>query len=800
MTNDEIRKGVLRASLVMPARSFVLWLAASFTVCATAFAFQPAEEQVTIDETPPRIIDDEAYDEIVLNDEEGTVIKIRPIDLPKRRPIDPKSKRKVEKLIVRQVEDPTEDYEVRWGDIAEVRLYEYMVLEKARELVREGKENPAKFDEAYDYFQFLKEKYPNIEGLTAALGDYLYEDAGYWHRQEKFENAYALLNQLYEVDPNYAKLPAALGATTQKLAEPYLAADDYPAARRLIGRLAKKFPQNAVVTKFHEQWADEARQLIAAGREQIAAGQPRQAWEKAQRVLFIWPRLTEAKKFFDDIYAAWPRIIVGVTAPPPPVEQPRLVSWSARRDGRLLHRLLLEFTGPGAEGGEYACPFGEVERTDIGRRLIFRLKRDVKAAADGDHLTGYDVARQLSALADPRQPGFEPTWADLFGGVSVQDVFQVDAELRWSYVQPLALLETPVAPRKAGASSDAIGPYSMDEVKPTEASFLSNASYFGSQPGQPKEIVERYLPTSSDCWTAMERGRVHLLDRLAPWEIERYRSNREFVVDSYALPTIHCLAPNMDRPFMQHRCYRRALAYGIDRELVLKHHLLRDQPLAGCSLVSGPFPIGNGFDDPLRYAYNTQVEQRQRNPRLAIALSQVALHDLNEAAKKRGEAELKECPKIVIAHPANDIAREACKGIQRHLRSLKFTVELRELGPGISLPTDKEYDLVFLEIAAQEPLVDAARLLGPEGILGQASPYMTQALVQLARSTNWQEARLILQRIHQLTADEAAIIPLWQFPEHFAYHKSLKGIGAKPVLLYQNVESWQGSVRVPAED
>jgi hypothetical protein len=228
--------------------------------------------------------------------------------------------------------------------------------------------------------------------------------------------------------------------------------------------------------------------------------------------------------------------------------------------------------------------------------------------------------------------------------------------------------------------------------------------------------------------------------------------------------------------------------------------VLRDQSLAGCQLVSGPFPIGTGFDDPLRYAYNSQVEKRERNPRLAIALSQVALHDLSEAAKKRGEPEVKDFPKIVMAHPANDIAREACKGIQRHIQALKLTVELRELEPGITLPTDKNYDLVFLELTAQEPLVDAARLLGPEGLLGHASPYMTLALVQLAKATNWQEARQILQRVHQLAADDVAIIPLWQIPEHFAYHRSLKGIDAKPVLLYQSVEHWQGAVRVPSEE
>ncbi|MGH7136281.1 MAG: ABC transporter substrate-binding protein, partial [Pirellulales bacterium] len=653
------------------------------TICLVlplpAFAFQqaenpPADAAVTIDESAQRIFEGEAFDEIVLDDE--TVERVRPIALASRRPVDPKSHRKSEILKIRKIDDPTDEWEIKWGEIVEVRLFEYMVLDQARELVAQGKDDPAKFDQVYDYFEFLKQNYPNVEGLTAALADYLYEDAKHWQRLGKYESALALLNELYDVDPQYGKLPVALGATTEKLLEPFLAADDYPAARRMIARLAKKFPNNATITKFHQKWADEARQWIAKGREQIAAGNPREAWDAAQRVLYVWPRLPEAKKFFDDIYAAWPRVVVGVTSPLPPVEEPRLASWGARRDGRLLHRLLLEFSGAGAEGGQYVCPFGIVERTDIGRRLIFRLKRDIKSSDDGLPLTGYDVARQLLLLGDTRQASFEPTWADLFGGVSVQDVYQVDTELRWSYVQPLALLETPVAPLKSGSAPDAIGPYTFAESKGGETHFLAKPGYFAAQQGQAKEVVERYVASAAEAWAALERGRVQLIDRLAPWEIERYRANRDFVVEPYALPTIHCLAPNQERPFMQHRCFRRALAYAIDRELVLDHHVLRDQKLPGSQLVSGPFPAGSGFDDPLRYAYNADVEQRQRNPRLAIALSQVALHDVNEAAKKRGEAEFKECPKIVLAHPANDIAREACKGIQRHIQALKFKVEL----------------------------------------------------------------------------------------------------------------------------
>ncbi|HQU46686.1 MAG: hypothetical protein B7Z73_12735, partial [Planctomycetia bacterium 21-64-5] len=657
---------------------------ATLTLARLVSAQQPDEP--AIDEAKLRIFEDEPYDEIILNDVDRTIVRVRPLELEVRRPPDPSTHKKGQKIKVRQIDDPTEDYEVKWGDISEVRLFEYMVLDEARELVRAGKDDPAKFDEAYDYFEFLKHTAPKLEGLNAALADYLYEDAGSWHRRGKYENALALLNELWEVDPQYSKLPSALGSTTQKLMEPYLARDDYPAARRMLARLAKKFPTNSVVVKFHEQWTSKARQIIAEGRERIAAGEPLKAWDLAQRVLYVWPRSPEAKTFFEDLYAAWPRIVVGVTSPLGPTEQPRLASWADRRDGRLLQRLLLEFTGKGAEGGQYACPFGEVERTDIGRRLIFRLKRDIRSTAGGPHLTGYDVARQLMVLCGPAQARFEPTWAELFGGVSVQDVYQVDVDLRWSYVQPLALLETPVTPLQTAGAPANIGPYLRGESAAGMVHFVANPAYFAAQDGQPKEIVEKYLANSAAAWTALERGQVQLVDRLSPWEVERYRANHDFVVEQYALPTMHMLVPNLQKPFMKHRCFRRAMAYAIDRDVVLKHHVLRDGPTAGCQLISGPFPIGNSFEDPLRYAYNSEVAQRERNPRLALALAQVALHDLAEAAKKRGEPDVKAFPKLVLAHPANDVAREACKGIQRHIQVLKFTVELRELEPGFYLP------------------------------------------------------------------------------------------------------------------
>ena len=98
-----------------------------------------------------------------------------------------------------------------------------------------------------------------------------------------------------------------------------------------------------------------------------------------------------------------------------------------------------------------------------------------------------------------------------------------------------------------------------------------------------------------------------------------------------------------------------------------------------------------------------------------------------------------------------------------------------------------------------EPLVDAPRLLGEDGLAAGCSPYMSLALRQLRQAADWQQVRKILHRIDRLVHDEVAVVPLWQLTEHFAYHKSLQGVGTRPATLYQNVEHWQRAFQYPAE-
>ena len=741
----------------------------------------------------------EPYDEIVLNDADGTVVEVLPLELPDRKEPDREKLKKTAKLIAKKLDDPTQDYEILWTDIAEVRFFEQMVLNEALELVRAGKSDPRKFDEAYLYFDFLKHRYPNTHDLDAGLSEYLFADARHWHELGKYENALALLEELYLLNPQYARLEAALGETSQKIAEQDVARGDYPSARRLIARLKRKFPQHAAAGRLEQQWAETSRESLAAAQAKLEAGQPREAWEDALRAVYIWPKSAETQTFLQELYGKYPRIVVGVTLAGGAAPADRMLDWAARRRERLLHRTLLEYAGPGANGGHYECPFGTVELTDIGRRLALQLRQGIRWSG-GQQLTGFDVARRLLSAADPERSDANPDWGDLFGGVDVQDVFNVSVDLRWTHVQPLALLEIPLSESTAGDLAKTVGPYALLETKAYDAYFGASESYFDAQPGQPREVIERHFADANVALEALRQGQIHALDRLTPWDVEKFRAEPQIVVEQYALPSIHCLLPNRSRPFTAHRSFRRAVTFAIDRQAILDEQLLRGVKRPGCQVVSGPFPIGASYDDPLRYAYNTDVAARPWNRRLALALAGVALHEASEASKAKGGAEIKTVPPLVLAYPAHETARIACKAIQRHLKAVKIEVTLRELPPGLAMPPDGEYDLLYAELVVQEPLVDAARLLGPDGLAGGATPYMVLALRELSAATGWAAARRKLQQIHRLADDDTAVIPLWQLTEHFAYHRSLQGLGAKPVLLYQDVEQWQGKFQLPPED
>jgi ABC-type transport system substrate-binding protein len=482
-----------------------------------------------------------------------------------------------------------------------------------------------------------------------------------------------------------------------------------------------------------------------------------------------------------------------VTVPAGSFQPERLDDWASRRSGRLLHRTLAEFTGHGSRGGEYRFPLCvEIQQENLGLQLVLHVNPKVPWSDGSGMLTGADVSRHLLAMADPDdKQSYRQDWAELLAAVSVRDGYEVQIDLRRAHVHPEGMLRTVLIPwhsREAIDKAPALGPFVLHQVAQGEHRYRANEQYFAAGPGQPKEIIERHFKDGRTAALALRNGEVAMLDRVNPWEIERLKAAAYLHVEPYAVPTVHCLVPHPDNKLLARRALRRAIISGIHRDRILKE-LLGGALAAGNMVVSGPFPAGRDATERIGYAYDREIPPRPYDRALAVTLFNVAIGQENAARKKRQEAELTDVPPLVLLHPPQDIARVACRAIRDQLALAGLRVNLKEQNNQPA--NDSAYDLKYVELAMWEPLVDASRVLGPDGVSGRPSSYITLALRELDRSNNWPAAMAKLLEIHRLTYEELPILPLWQLTDHFAYHRQLQGVAAQPVSLYHNVEQWQ---------
>ncbi len=427
---------------------------------------------------------------------------------------------------------------------------------------------------------------------------------------------------------------------------------------------------------------------------------------------------------------------------------------------------------------------------ESGRELGLRLH----SIADSGQprirgLTPDGLSRFLLAMAEQGAPSYHADWANVLGGVSIDPTTgAVVAHLAHAHVRPEALLQ--VRSPLTAAARFAIAEHGADQVVFTAAKSES------AQPVGLQAIVEQRMADDDAAVAALLAGEIDVLDRVPPWHLERLRKVENVRVQSYRLPTVHVLIPNLNRPLLAKREFRRALCFGIDRKWIVERVLLGGAVVPGFQVVSGPFPAGRSLSDPVRYGYNDQVAPRPFEPRLAAILATVAWASVqnpetNQDEAKKEVAELPKLPELVLAHPNDPIARVACQSIQTQLVREGIPVRLQEFSADQLLAGQVDCDLRYAELAVWEPVVDSRRIMGPDGLAGEIrSPFLDTALRRLDEATNWNEVRSRLAELHEIAHHELPVIPLWQTANFFAHRASLRGVGDSPVSLYQNIDQW----------
>lgn len=716
------------------------------------------------------------YDEITLDENNNNaVLKVQPLKLPGRK-VPPPASRSGD-LEIELIEQAGQTFAVSWGAVVKVRLFEELVLAEANQRVQEGR-----FDDAYAYFRFLEAKTPPVAGLKEAIELCLWTQILASFKAGKQDEAMALLAELSGRNPQRTGLPKAYERVSLELAKSRVAEGNFRAARKLLVNLGERYPETkaASIAEFETTLKDKAAALLAEAKTNLAAGKLREAHEAAARMLETWPAIEEGKQLAVDMHQKYPLLLVGVISPLAAAPVKPSDDWAEVRASRLLGRTLAE-GGMGENEGKYVSSFGELS-TKGKTEVALKLKEGLKWGEPARKLSAQDIVRGLLAAATPKTPDYDPAFASVLTGVEVGTAGEVKASFVRPQVQGEAWLRR---------SIPGYGPYKLGSATPQQVSYLRQAAYFGSDAAtQPSEIIERTYPDSAAAIQALRRGEVNVIDRISPWDLRRISSGDEYTVEPFGLPRVSVLLLNPRRPLLASRAMRRAILYAIDRESVLKRGLLAGQTITGCEVVSGPFPKIPSAAEDRPSGYDSKVEIRPYDPAVASVLTAIALQEMADSSTGSSKS-------ITLALPAEPIARIACESISRQLELVGLQVRLREIAAGQS--PGEDYDLLFADLVMQEPVVDAWRLLGPAGTSGECSSAMLAALRSLEQAKDAKQAAARLQEVHRVAAAELPIIPLWQLVNHFAYHKSVKGVPPRPLTLYQDIERWQVELRIPTE-
>jgi ABC-type transport system substrate-binding protein len=307
--------------------------------------------------------------------------------------------------------------------------------------------------------------------------------------------------------------------------------------------------------------------------------------------------------------------------------------------------------------------------------------------------------------------------------------------------------------------------------------------------------MERMYDDPERALAALERGEIDILDHVFPGDLPALVDDSNLAVSQYSVPTTHVVIFREKPPYLANRTFRRGLAYGLNREAILHQGLLKGQDYPGYGVISGPFPAPLSGSESPAYGYDQQIEPRPYDPRLGLTLRIVGQNEVKGAHDKL-EKPVPPLTPIVLGHPADETARIACRAIAAQWKLIGVETKLVEFPPGIFDDAAGECDAVYLEAALWEPIVDAARLLGPEGLAPSSNGFIQLTLRQIEQATSWQLVRQRFRQLHRQLHEDVTLLPLFQTQDHYAYRKSLTGLSAPRVTLYENVEEWQVAPRL----
>ena len=743
-------------------------------------------------ELPTPLVDSEPFDLLILSERgDNAMLKIRPLgDRMPELPL------KVGGSVVFELfADFDERLEVPNRSIKEIQTFQQLLLEESQELVRDKK-----YSEAFRSLLYLYDNGgADDPNLVETMRSCMFLDATQRFKEKNFEQSLSTYEDIYSSDPNFS-LPGqdkdlidVIMICYDGIIQQKFDAGEYSTVRKNVAAVAEKYPDkaSALTKRWNQTFLEKSDALLAEAKKYADQGEGRLAHQYARLADQMVPERPEVLGYESELLKQFPLVIVGVSQPGADHDPSRIDHWGSRRTGRLIKRRVLELSGLSDEGGQYEFLNGSLVRTDdVGMRYTFEINQEPKFGVPP--INAFQLSSRLISRAQSGSPNYNSSWAKVVDRVFVEAEDRVSFTLKSPFVRPEALLGMTYQDFDKGSddSGEVVfdGPYTIANQRGNITTFEVNPAYVAKdQSSSHPVIVEELFPSASAAVDDLIQGNIDVVDRVSIGDVARLKEDPKIGVRPYALPTVHLLVPKIrSEELGRDLDFRSGLSHMIDRDLIVDDVICNGIEIDGCTPISGPFPLGTEDNDQISYGYDLDSKPIAYNEALGWVLADLAMR-----AKPPEREEKLRAPSLTIAYPQSSIAENACDAIARNWTQAGFPTETRALKPGESIPTDPNWDFLYMEVTIEEPLADARELIGSRGAAKDVSAPIEQTLRMLDYARSWRLACADLRRLHRQVRVDLSVIPLWQVTEYYAFRNSTRNVGRDLIHLYQNVGRWK---------
>ena len=521
------------------------------------------------------------------------------------------------------------DYELNRSNIKNIEYFEDMLLAEGDRLVLSRD-----FARAFECYMRVKIRNPDWPGLNDHVNRLLYAEGSAALIAGDSDRGLRLLRELLARNRDYPGLLDQLASAYRGWVSRALDLNQFAKGRRILHDLEVMAPEHRVVR-------DLRGRFLALANKRLKEGQSRQGAARLDALvnaLRIWPALTEAENLYKRAFDAVPTLDVAVGSVPAPLG-PWVRNAADSRVSRLLYRPILASDSEDARKGTPPNQLASaVELTDLGRRLMIRLKSGIAWSDGSRSVTAVDIARNLIDRTDPSSPKYQARWADILDRVQSPDDTRVEIRLNRPLIKLGSWFEGPVGPAHAGIDGRVAvslqerllvgdGPFrclgsSETSIELGRARDASQGE--SSSPLSIQRLREFQHTGPKSVISALISGEVSLAAHVPCDQVASLSAMPEIKVGRYSQPVVHTIALDGRNRVLKNRSLRRGLSYAIDRKTILEDTVLNRPADNENTVADGPFPKAS-------YANSPGVKPLAHNMALATMLIAAASKELGNS-------------------------------------------------------------------------------------------------------------------------------------------------------------------------